>query len=196
MNVNKEAFLSFIKAHGNMFPFSEVRQTRNQLHEKWIILSCPKYDVKVMPQHMTLCSHSVDWSTRQHLIMSGKGIPSAPDFNDILDCTENWRSVSGTWRQFDLKHVVCLAQEKVAPARRGLFFTCVNYQVKELLFSFGLNADLGFAIYQAWILHFFEMYDTREKDFYWLSIRSFEFIREKVNFNQDVERPNNVVSGV
>ena len=153
MLTTKLAFDYFINLRGKDYPYSALKQTRNQLYFKWIILTSRGDDI---PQRGTpyaaVLSSSFDKPTLQHLVIGGRGLPLPPSMGLIIDWMHSWgRNRSQGWYEATLELFVWYMDEKIDVSYRELAFEVISIKVKEKIHSSFITTHLlGWSTYNEW----------------------------------------------
>lgn len=120
-----------------------------------------------------------------------------PDFSEIQDFMENYgRNSSSWWHQRVLVEFVVAAKTNQKPLKKELFFDCIKVRIQEKLEDhFPVNLPVAEGIYQEWVTAFDDMYSNRQKEFWFLAIKSVQFVRAKIHHAQMMAAPPTVRSG-
>ena len=183
MLTTKVAFDYFINLRGKDYPYSALKQTRNQLYFKWMIVTSRGDDIprRRTPYEAVLAS-SFDRPTLQHLVISGRGLPLPPAMGLIMDWMQSWgRNRSQGWYEATLELFVWYMDEKIDVSERELIFEVISIKVKEEIHSSFITTQLlGWSTYNEWHDYFNFHYDSGKKEFFGLATKSIGYVRDRI----------------
>lgn len=187
MEVDSAAFKAFLSQHGLDHPHNEIRQTHQKFHCKWLLLSCSNHDGVVFQRgpHFPHLSCCLDKDTVQDVTMKQQGMPLPPDPSNVMDGMEVWgRNVSPLWHHQVMNYMMNLFETKRRNSQAVVFFDCVKFEVENVLADNFMGNDNGHvSVSEQWAVFFGDLYQCREKDFYFLAVRSLQFICSQIRMH-------------
>jgi len=183
MAPTKEALRRFILDNSNVYPYNEVKCTRNGYYCKWVILQSQGRNtdiIRVGAGYLyavpTAC---FDNDTLQQMLISKAAFPLSNESQDIEDCMSIWgRNISERWHQLVL-NFLCTNKKRT---RKDLYRLCIQIRVDDLIRDrLHLQPVLAHLVILQWYVAFDDIYDFITKEYFELCMRSFHYVVVKIN---------------
>ena len=178
MKVNKSEFSAFLQANSTRYPYDEIKTTRRRFIVKYLFVKAVR-TTEFTPQGE---SHIVPSSafkpeTMMHLIISKQAFPCPPVLEELVYRMENWgRGVSVSWYRQVMKLLSFNIEFGFPDSLENLYYECIEKRLDELIWRSGLSTHLQLVIHGKAIMHYHHMYRSETGEFYWLAIKSMQFV--------------------
>jgi hypothetical protein len=169
------AFSKFLMDNSQVYPYSELKPTRNSFFCKWIMLKGPD---RGSTEYFPVLANSMTYGVICELISSGKAKPLTPELSDVVDAMYWW----GKNKNIDwYDDVIMMVDEALDTQydRKELFRALITGEVKvEIHEYFGINslaAELLWLNFIRWYDGTYEIAPT--ESFLAMSLYCFDYIR-------------------
>lgn len=183
MNVSKDSIKQFIADNANVYPYSEVKCTRNGYHCKWSILQARGRNVDALCVNQSylyaMPTACIGSGSLQELLLSKVAIPLTGAMEDIYDCMSIWgRGISERWHQL----VLTLMCSELKRRHKQLCQLCIQIRANDLIKDrLSMQPVLACQVLLRWHIAYDNIYDYITKEFFELCMRSFHFVVVKIN---------------
>jgi hypothetical protein len=175
--IGKQEFALFIAEKGDLYPYNEIRRTRNGIYPRWILF-CAKSPQALFCHNgiHLLPTATLSNELIQEIIVREDGIPLPNDYNDIAYCMEHWgRGIDGRWYQDVLHLMESFLREPEGLTRCQLYYDCIYLIVERKLRMVFLHHDVVCAAMSAFENWFHKMFRNGNTDFYHLAVANIQY---------------------
>jgi hypothetical protein len=184
------AFSKFLLDNSEVYPYSELKPTRNSFFCKWVMLQGL---VRGSTEYFPVLTNSLPNAVILDLLSSGKAKPFTPELTDVMDSMYWW----GKNKNIDWYEDVIMMLDGSLDAeydKKELFRALISSQVKvEIHGYFGVNSMATELLWLNWISWYNRSYQFAPKEsFLAMSLYCFEYVKwsiAQVNYSANAPAP-------
>jgi hypothetical protein len=168
------AFSEWLLANSNVYPYSNLKATRNSFYCKWVMVKGEQMDLDV---YFPVLANSLPNGLLLDLISSCNGRPFPPELCDIMDCMYWWgKTISYEWYE-DSIEFLGEALWKDEQEYKELVRTLISMQVRALIYEYFHGASMAAELLHFnWLVWFNATYRIAPKSFHGMAKYSFEYV--------------------
>jgi hypothetical protein len=182
--ITKHAFQVFLAETAGLYPYSEIRCTRNGLYPKWLLLKSNEQPPLFQSDGWYLIpTSSFRNETMQEMIVTNHALPFPSDWNEIAYCMEHWgRAIDAHWQQEVLAHLSYYIVHNKRIEKKEVMFRCISILVRKKIETVMFDYCAIEAAMCAFQNYFDGMY-TRNSQYFNLAVKSIQYADSLVVFN-------------
>jgi hypothetical protein len=198
MRISQAEYHAFMAEKGKMYPYNHVRQTRNGIYPKWIIVKSrePHSLFRRNGFHL-LPSACLSNEVIKQVVVTEQGVPLPTEYDNVAHTMEYWGAiVNGIWYQEVLSMMYSFLSEGEELDEQYLYYDVVYLLFKMKVDALLLPYDVLCAATDAFESNFNRWYKSVTKDFWQLVTMTIQYADNLISLNHSVERTNNLADFV
>jgi hypothetical protein len=169
------AFSDWLLANSGVYPYSNLKATRNSFFCKWVMLKGEDLDIE---EYFPVAANSLPKGLLLELIASGNGKPLPPEISTIMDSLFRWGRIKDhVWYDESLEVIGDALWTDNDEERKHLVTTLISMKVRALIWEYfhstSMAADL---LHLNWLAWFSDAYYVGPQAFHAMAEYSFEYV--------------------
>ena len=184
-----EELKAFLEDHGGVYPYSDMKVTRNSFHLEWILEECEwnrtqnilRMETQFIPVHVSCYRNKP--KVLEKLLMEGSVYPLAEGMNEIMDAMCVWgQSVSYHWYSDTLQLLVNWIAQGHYVSKKEMWKEVIERLVlARIQFHYQFGSYTYAMLYNNWQTYFELTYMTRHKTFFMMAGMSRNYIESSIH---------------
>jgi hypothetical protein len=181
--ITNEGFKQFMANNGHLFPYYDIRCTRNSIFPKWLLLKTNQNSLFRNDGWYLVPTSALRNDIVREIVVAKQGLPIPDQWDDIANCMEHWgRAIDSEWQQKVLAHLASYLVEHDAFDWKQVYYECISMLIEKKLHAVFVHYEVMSAAMMSFSNYFYDRCN-RVDSFFCLAVACIKYADNLIMWN-------------